>query len=105
MHLAQERQSTTKPSRKKAKHVKAAGKALEARSDPEDTSMSSDEDVHWLNGFPTSIQGRRIVTPKVVVDLAGTPIQGIADSGAQINVVPRRLAPVSLIQTMKNTNV
>lgn len=67
---------------------------------------SSGEDAHYLNVFMAGTNNKqRTANPRVRFILDGTHLSGVADSGAQINVIPRRLTPESLLKQLKPTRL
>jgi hypothetical protein len=90
---------------RKAKTVtKALSTAAESASDEEETQP--DDQAHFLTIFQTEAKNLHAPpSPKVRILVNQTPISGVADTGAQINVIPKRLAPPSLLRDLHRTEV
>lgn len=72
----------------------------------EESDQTSDEEAHFLQVFMTKAISQPITaSPQVQITVDGKKLIAVADSGAQINVIPKRLCPQSLVRSLKPTKI
>lgn len=80
--------------------------SLSSGSDSGGNGDDSEGDAHFLHVFTARSAGKsEPPPPRIKIRLNGTPVTGIADSGAQIYIIPKRLAPPSLLTSLCKTTV
>lgn len=100
-----ETKTRKEPPSRNSRRVKTATKH-EMHSSSEGTEPESDEEAHYLKVFMANTsKTEALQSPRVTFLLNGAKISGVADSGAQINVIPRRLAPSSLLKSLVPTKI